>query len=250
MTFSQDWMVPACRHPISETISQHVYDDRHGDGYKANISYAVTGSELAPLDRAQHDFAERLIDAAAHTRYEHGTDIDGFISISIGFRLLRAGDFASIEASGNRVTSRPGTQSFRTTPIYDSWFMHVPTGQLLRFDDLMQYADVAAESLLHNGRTVILERFSRIYVSAPTEAERAEKTDFFARRISQATGLPSHEWRMSLYFGDPCAPAILLTFDTKPVDVNNNEYISIHSSLMSWRMFMKPQYRDAIPLVD
>ncbi len=96
----------------------------------------------------------------------------------------------------------------------------------------------------------MLNRLSQIYVDDPTEAVRRQREDTIAEDTLEETKGSPHDWRLSLYFGEPCAPAVLVTFDPKTLIPDTNERPAVHVSWEALRHSMKPQYRDAIPLVD
>ncbi len=249
LTFPTEWATPTCAHPFADQMSETTTEIGEGDGYTYQISYAVLDKSLSPLDRAQHEYASRLIDAAAHARYALGADLTKTVRLSAIFSLAQAGGFASLVVSSH-------AQSGASTPLYhdtmtsDAWLLHVSSGQLLRFDDLVQDAAATGAGILSTARPAMLKRLTQIYVNDPTEAGRQQREGVVAKGILEATKGSPHDWRLSLYFGEPCAPAVLITFDPKTLIPDNNERPAVHVSWETLRPLMRPQFRDAVPLVD
>lgn len=249
LPFPTDWMTPTCAHPFADQISAFTTDNGEGDGFTYSISYVVLDTSLAPLNRVQHEYASQLIDATAHARYAPGADLTVTVHLSVVFHLEQAGGFASLVAHSD-AQSRAGTPLYHNTMTWDAWLLHVASGRLLRFDDLVQDASGTGNRIVSYAQPAMLKRLSQIYFIDPTEAVRNQRKDALAKEIIRVTTGPPHDWRLSLYFGEPCDPSLLITFGPTSLIPNDNERPDAHVSWKAMLPALKPQFRDAIPLAD
>ncbi len=223
---------------------------------------------LAPLDRAQREFAHALADEVKARPFHPiaspppgvsdpnnaalVTIIDappapppaplGTNHLGLQFEAHRAGRFAGLRADWN-FSVRGEQKPLESQRRY--WLLYVPTGRVLSFDDLFVHPATVRQRLVERIPEYLTRRWTSMTVHGETAAARSEQEARVADAVARALALDPDQWLVGLDLVNPCVPGIALQLGSKAAWSDLQEYPLMRIVPEAVADQLKPEYLEA-----
>ena len=213
----------------------------NGLGYR--IRYLGIDASLAPLDRAQHHFAELEKHALSRVRSRNASanTTESAFALDLEFRSGgRTKELAVLVAEGHRAGADESADR-----IGADWMLHIPSGRLLTFDDLFADPSAARVHFSEVYRSSLESRRSFYAVLGDGQHAREFAAAYKAADLQASSPTQEHFRHLKIGTVDPSRPTLIIEFTMTPLLPNIGECPHLESSAEYFRELLRPEYRTA-----